>query len=76
MSLLSVAGLRLCDHAEVGLRQVPGGRGPGRGAAGGLVGGCRTGPLLAARPLIQRRHHTGTAKEKMHTLTVLNRLNI
>lgn len=48
----SPAGICLCDYAEVGLRQVPGGRGAGRGAVGGLVGGSRTGSLLPAWALI------------------------
>lgn len=58
------AGLRLRDHAKVGLCQVPGGGGAGGGAAGGSVGGRRSGLVLAARPLLQRCHHTGTTPSK------------
>lgn len=56
---VSVAGLRLCDLAKVGLHQVPGGRGTSWGAINGSVGGCRTRPLLPAGPLLQCCHHPG-----------------
>ncbi|CAM5136580.1 unnamed protein product, partial [Eretmochelys imbricata] len=36
------AGVRLRDHAALGLLQIPGGRGPGRRPAGGPVRGVRT----------------------------------
>lgn len=57
--IIPVAGLRLSDHAKVGLCQVSGGCGASRGAVDGFVGGCRTGPLLPARPLPQCCHHPG-----------------
>lgn len=54
-----LAGLCLCDHAEMGLCQVPGGRGAGRGAVGSAVSGCRTGSLLPDGLVLQCCHHTG-----------------
>lgn len=68
------AGLRLRDHAKVGLCQVPGGGGAGGGAAGGSVGGRRSGLVLAARPLLQRCHHAGTTPSKPPaTVTVVSK---
>lgn len=55
------AGLRLSDHAAVGLRKVPGGRGSGGCPAGDAVGGGGSGSLLSARHHVQRCHHSGAA---------------
>lgn len=57
--IIPIAGLRLFDHAKVGLCQVPGSCGASWGVIDGSVGGCRTGSLLPARPLPQCCHHPG-----------------
>ena len=54
-----IVGLRLRDHAALGLCQVPGGRGAGRGAAGGSVSGGRAGTVLSAGSVLQCSHNTG-----------------
>lgn len=59
LDIISVAGLRLPDLAKVGLHQIPGGGGASWGAINGSVGGCRTGSLLPAGPLLQCCHHPG-----------------
>lgn len=57
--LCPAAGLRMSDHASVGLCQVPGGRGAGGRPAGDIVCGSWPGTLLSPGHHFQRCNHTG-----------------
>lgn len=73
-NISSTAGLRLRDHAKVGLCQVPGRRGAGGRAVSGTVGGRGTGFVLPAWPFLQRCHHAGMTRNKLHKLAPFYRV--
>lgn len=55
----SPAGLRVSDHAAVGLRQISGGRWVGGSPTGDSVSGGGPWPVLSTWHYLQCRHHTG-----------------